>query len=71
MKITIEIDNAESVYENLADILCFWRGFDIGLKLKDETGHEICNPAIENIRQLRIKMSDQIIRTKQTSPPNH
>ena len=61
--VTIEIENAESVTQDLADLFCWWEGFKMGLKLADPYGSDnspVASNGVEAARQLRIKIGDAI-----------
>lgn len=62
-KVTIEIENAESVVLDLADLFCWWEGFKMGLKLGDPYGREITPVAsngVEAARKLYFAIGDAI-----------
>lgn len=68
-KITIEIDKAETVSHNLADLLCWWEGFKMGLKAGDNTDHfMIAENGIEAARDLNCKIRDQINKIQTVKP---
>lgn len=63
--IKIEIDNAESVSNDLSDLLCWWEGFKIGLKVGNDSSHfMVAENGVEAARSLNIKIKDQLIISK-------
>lgn len=60
MKVTIEIDNAENVSSDLADLLCWWQGFKYGLRLDGTDEKPVAENGVEAARQLNLKIKDQL-----------
>jgi hypothetical protein len=59
-KITIEIDNPESVTHDISDLLCWWQGFSTGMNHRDDDFNPVAGHGIEAIRKLNIKIKDKI-----------
>jgi hypothetical protein len=59
--VTIEINNAQKVCDDLADLLCWWSGFKIGMKINSENCEFIiAEHGIEAAKDLKIKISDRL-----------
>lgn len=63
-KITIELDKkqAEQMIYDIADVLCWWQGFQAGCQMGEDYNnyHSICSHGIEAIRRLNIKLKDEV-----------
>ena len=56
MKVTIEIDDAQSTIDKLADLTCWWDGFKIGLKASNNDPDIIADRGIIAIKDLMDKL---------------
>lgn len=61
IKISIEIEDAERFRDELADLLCWWEGFKMGLKVNpDSSQYIIADNGIDKVKELNIKIKDKI-----------
>lgn len=65
MKVTIQIDQADNVASDLADLLCWWEGFKIGLKSAGVDHFIVAENGIEAARNLNVKIKDALKNIKQ------
>lgn len=62
MKSIITIENAEKVCHDISDLLCWWEGFKMGLKINSEsTDYIIAQNGINAIRELNINIKSKLI----------
>jgi hypothetical protein len=69
MKITIEIDDAESVAHDLADLLCWWDGMEFGMRLADFSDRPVAKNGVEAARRLKESMNLELISRKKSPLP--
>ncbi len=62
--VNIQIDKAKHVTEDIADLLCWWEGFKMGLKTSDNDHFIIAQNGIDAIRQLNLKIKDELNKIK-------
>lgn len=60
MKVTIEIDQADNVSSDLADLLCWWQGFKLGLRFDGTDEKLVADNGIEAAREINLKIRDQL-----------
>lgn len=60
MKVCIEVEG--DTVSDLADLLCWWRGFEIGLKLSGHNDFIVANNGIESVRKLNIQIKEELKR---------
>lgn len=60
--ITISITNAELLSANFSDLLCWWEGFKMGLKLAGIDGAIVADNGIESLQKLNGNLKQEIKR---------
>lgn len=60
MKVTIEIDQADNVSSDLADLLYWWQGFKLGLRFDGTDEKLVADNGIEAAREINLKIRDQL-----------
>lgn len=58
--INIQLNNADSISHDIADLLCWWEGFKMGLKLSDNDHFIVAENGIERIKTINIKIKEQL-----------
>ena len=64
MKVNIDIEQADNVASDLADLLCWWEGFKIGLKSAGVDHFIVAENGIEAARNLNVKIKDALKNLK-------
>ncbi len=64
--ITIEIENADSIQLDLADLLCWWDGFKAGIKSESGFGnYPIADNGVQAAKILHCRIKDALNNLKQ------
>ena len=58
--VVITIKDAEKVSHNIADLLCWWQGFNTAMKMNDEYFNPIALNGIDEVRELNILIKDKL-----------
>jgi hypothetical protein len=67
--VVITIFDAETAASDLADLLCWWEGYKMGLKAGGVEHFIIAENGIEAARKINVDIKDQL--RKSTQPINH
>jgi hypothetical protein len=62
--VSIEIQNPEEVAHDLSDLLCWWEGFQTGMKMNDEYFSSVANNGIKIARDLNSKIKNEIQKSQ-------